>query len=60
MTCRELFVMEHPDQDLERAILQTCPHDFGIRAKAGDLCTSSRTLQLQDCRKCWEQEAEEL
>lgn len=57
MTCRELFVRDHPDQDLERAILQTCPHDFGIRAKGGNLCLTG--LQLQDCRKCWEQEAEE-
>lgn len=60
MKCMELFVRDHPDQDLERAILQTCPHDFGIRPKGGDLClTDPVQLQLQDCRACWELEAEE-
>ena len=58
MTCRELFVMEHPDQDLERAILETCPHDFGIRPVGGDLCLADGVFRVQDCRKCWEQEAE--
>ena len=56
MTCRELFVMEHPDQDLERAILETCPHDFGIRPVGGDLCLADGVFRVQDCRKCWEQE----
>lgn len=59
MRCRDLFVMQHPEADLEMTILKSCPHDFGIEAKAGDLCMQDRILGLQDCRKCWEQEAAE-
>lgn len=59
MRCRDLFVMQHPETDLEMTILKSCPHDFGLMAKEGDLCMQDRTLGLQDCRKCWEQEAVE-
>lgn len=57
MTCREKFVMEHPDVDLERAMLETCPQDHGIKAKGKMKCLEDP--YLQDCRACWEQEAEE-
>ena len=57
MTCRALFVRDHPDADLERAMMETCPHDFGIKPTEGAVCLTPP--YLQDCRACWEREAEE-
>lgn len=57
MTCREKFVMEHPDVDLERNMLETCPQDHGIQAKGKMACMEDP--YWQDCRGCWEREAEE-
>ncbi len=57
MTCRELFIQNHPKEDPERAVLEACPHDFGIEPTGGALCLGAPFLQ--DCRKCWEQEAAE-
>lgn len=56
MTCKELFVRDHPEADLERAILETCPHDHGYKPEGGAVCLGAF---LQDCRACWEREAEE-
>lgn len=57
MTCREKFAMEHPDVDLERAMLETCPQDHGITAKGKMKCLEDP--YLQDCCACWEREVRE-
>lgn len=57
MKCREKFVQDHPGADLERAMLETCPHDHGYKPEGGAVCLTAPFLQ--DCRACWEKEAEE-
>ncbi len=57
MKCREKFVQDHPGADLERAMLETCPHDHGYKPEGGAVCLTAPFLQ--DCRACWEREAEE-
>lgn len=56
MRCIDLFTRDHPDLDPERAILENCPADFGIKAPAA---CGPESADLGNCRRCWLQEAAE-
>lgn len=59
MKCREKFVQDHPYADLERVILETCPQDHGIKAVGKMPCLQDTYYPGNNCRACWEREAEE-
>ena len=59
MRYMDLFVRDHPNLDLERAVDCNCPSDFGYQM-GEELCmTPNGDPAPASCRACWEQEAEE-
>ena len=51
----DLFVRDHPEMDVQRAIEQNCPNDFGYQ-DSGECYVLGGA---DSCRACWEREAEE-
>ena len=53
----DLFVRDHPELDVERAVLENCPSDFGYCKKDPPCMGGAGSWGA--CRHCWEREAEE-
>lgn len=61
MTCKEKYMQEHPECNIESVVIRSCPKDFGYLGKPSKCyitaCSDDTSYKL--CRDCWNREIPE-